>query len=594
MRDGPKTTDMPAPANPPASALLNGTEADDAAGLDSIGQSETPDQTRRIAFWVAVLLAVYGALQYRYVLGMSFVLDDYTILDKVIHAKFASLWTSENPLWGWYRPWSRELHFWTLSRLFGPNALPFRVASVALWAGVLVAYYTFVRRLQGTRAAVVATVGAATLAAWGSTLGWAAGVQELWMLLFALVFLHAMARRRGFTALLALAGALLSKETAAVLPAIALLFVLAMDRDPPGVALRRVAPQFVVVAFWVVLHPFLTARLAGSFERPHSAGAGISLLGITLRTLLSVVNLEQWPSPDTGWLDAIIPALPSIALLALGTAWALRRVKSPVAVAGRPTIFAVGWAVLGALPLFMPGVGWLSYYALFCALGVWATMCGLLARRPWLAAGFIGLMAALQAAHAHTPSNEWGDDWFLRRTAYFEAGLKQQLMQRHPALPPHSRLYFASVPVGTGIGQPWFNPALRVWYDDSTMVAGFVRNYVPRRAGERGFDYFFRFDDSTHVWFETVPGTENLAEARRLNPQWETDHGALAILLGRAGDWRGAAKETKKLITVSPANPQYAFNLAVCLGNLGDTLGMKRYEQLADSLRSALTSSESP
>jgi len=178
------------------------------------------------AAWIVALLALYGAFQYRFVFGLPFVSDDYTILDKVGHATFASLWTAEHPLWGWYRPWSRELHFWTLSRLFGPGELPFHAASLLLWNGVLTAYFLFVRRLQGTPAAVVATAGAATLAAWGSALSWAAGAQELWMLLFALLFLHAVARRSFVAALLALAGALLSKETAAILPAIAFLYAL--------------------------------------------------------------------------------------------------------------------------------------------------------------------------------------------------------------------------------------------------------------------------------------------------------------------------------------------------------------------------------
>jgi hypothetical protein len=566
----------------PNIAVLPSVEAA-AATVPALPRSGPPG-----ALWVAVLLAVYGALQYRFVFDVSFVLDDYTILDKVGRATFESLWTAENPLWRWYRPWSRELHFWTLSRLFGPSEFPFRVASFALWAAVLVAYFTFVRRVQGASAAVVAALGAATLAAWGGTLGWSAGVQELWMLLFALIFLHATARRRGLAALLALAGALLSKETAAVLPAIALLYAIAIDRDRPGAALRRVAPQLVMVALWAVLHPFLRTRLAGPLEPPGSSAASPSPLEIALRTLLSVVNLEQWPAPDTGWLDAIVPALPSIALLAAGTAWALRRVGPPVPTAGRPAIFAIGWAVLAALPLFTPGLGWLSYYALLCALGLWAAMSGWLARRPWLAAGVVGLVAALQPVHAHTPSYEWGSDWFLRRTAYFVGGLEQQLKQRHPELRPHSRVYFANVPIGTGIGQPWFNPALRVWYRDSTLAGDFIRNYTSRGAGEpRDRDYFFHFDDRTHVWFEIVKGPEDIARERSLNPRWETDHGSLAILLGNAGDWRGAAEEIEKLRTVSPENPQYAFYLSICLGNLGDGLGMRRHRQLADSLRSA-------
>src|SRR5436190_19525032 len=204
---------------------------------------------------IALLVAAYGALQYRFVFAMPFVSDDYTILDKVLRASFASLWTAAHPLWSWYRPWSRELHFWALSRVFGTREMPFHVASFTLWAGVLVAYFTLVRSCAGAVAAVIATAGAATRAAWASALSWAAGVQELWMLLFALLYLHACAAGRQVAAALALAGALLSKETAAVLPAIALLHALALERERPLAALRRVAPQWLMVALWAVLHP---------------------------------------------------------------------------------------------------------------------------------------------------------------------------------------------------------------------------------------------------------------------------------------------------------------------------------------------------
>src|SRR5262249_18403020 len=223
--------------------------------------------------WIAALLAAYGALRFRHVFGLPFLSDDYTILDKVGRASFASLWSAQRPLWGWYRPWSRELHFWALSRLFGPSELPFHIASLALWLAVLTAYFALVRRILGARAAAIAAAGAATLAAWGGVLSWAAGAQGLWMRLFALLFLHAEARRRPSLSLLALAGALLSKETAAVLPAIAFLHATVFDGERPRSALRRVAPHLVVVASWAVLHPFLRARLAGHVaERAASGG----------------------------------------------------------------------------------------------------------------------------------------------------------------------------------------------------------------------------------------------------------------------------------------------------------------------------------
>lgn len=175
-----------------------------------------------------------------------------------------------------------------------------------------------------------------------------------------------------------------------------------LDRDRPGLALRRVAPQLVMVALWAALHPFLRERLAGHLAQPGADAGRISPVSIALRTLLSVVNLDQWPEP--GWLGALVPALPGIALLAVGLAWALRHVQpvaraphSPARASGAPGLFALGWAALAALPLFMPTVGWLSYYTLLSALGAWAAF----ARLPCMVSRLDrdrGLLPALRSA----------------------------------------------------------------------------------------------------------------------------------------------------------------------------------------------------
>ena len=560
------------------------------------------------AAWIVLLIAAYGVLEYHFILGMPFLADDYTILDKVSRASFASLWTAEHPLWKWYRPWSRELHFWTLWRLFGVTELPFHTATFALWVAVLSAYFTFVRRIMGPAAGVIAAAGAATLAGWASALDWAAGSQELWMLLFALLSLHAFARRSTLAACLALAGALLSKETAAVVPAIALLYALALDRDRPMAGLRRVAPQLAMVAVWAVLHPFLRVRLAGQ-----AAGTGregeTSPVSIVLRTALSMVNLDRRPEPEIGWPGALIPALPGIVLLAAGVAWALRGAARSAseaeatqaaragARAGAPAVapvtFALGWAALAALPLFMPSVGWLSYYALLTALGAWAAVASVLARWPRLAVGVVAIAAVLQPVHAATPSLEWASDYYHPRAAFFVGRLKRDLLLRHPSLPEHSRLFFVNVPNATGIGESWFDPVFRVWYRDATITGHLYRRYEPRGAGEpRDRDYFFRHENSTFSWVEMIKGPEDVERERRANAAWESDHHFLAMLLGNAGEWRGAAGEIEKLMRVFPGDPQYPRNLAVCLGSLGDTLGMRRSIRMADSLVAARRSGE--
>src|SRR5437870_5247848 len=82
-------------------------------------------------------------------------------------------------------------------------------------------------------------------------------------------------------ALLAAALALLSKEPAAVLPALALVHALAIDRDPPRAALGRALPLVALVAGWAALHPALGGALGRAGPRPlleaHAGGFGALL-----------------------------------------------------------------------------------------------------------------------------------------------------------------------------------------------------------------------------------------------------------------------------------------------------------------------------
>jgi hypothetical protein len=166
--------------------------------------------------WLLAAIVAYAVLRFGPVLRLPFLFDDYTILEKVRRHSLPELWAPRELLYGWYRPWSRETHFWALSHAFGVHPLPFHVASLVLWIASMGAFATLVRRVAGERAAVIAACG---LAANERVVGHAAvggGAQELWMVLLALLALHALLSRRGGLAALALAGALVSKETACV------------------------------------------------------------------------------------------------------------------------------------------------------------------------------------------------------------------------------------------------------------------------------------------------------------------------------------------------------------------------------------------
>ena len=521
---------------------------------------------------VALLLVAALAFQYGRALGMPFLGDDYSILDKVRGASFAELWQRNRLLYYWYRPWSRELHYWWIERAFGIRERPFHLASFALWIGVMLSYFTLARRLIGGRAAAVACAGIAALAAWAGTLMWVAGVQELWMLLWALLFLHAFAARAGWLALLGFALALLSKETAAVLPAIALAWALAVDRDPPLAALARIAPLAALLAGWLLFHPWLWAQLHGPLAGNTEVLSRLPSAVTAQRFALSLVNLDERPAPADGVWPALRAGLAGpIAIVAL----VLLALVARAAPRGTPRARgggAVGtvWTLAGALPLFAPSIGWHAYYGLLGALGAWLLIAPALARRPALALLIVGAVACLRPLRAATPSWDWSSMAYQERAGFFLGRLRDDLLRQHPAVSPHSRFYFSRVPqnIGLVVGD---GAALRIWYRDSTLRGGFLSDYRPRDPGTvaAGPDFFLRYD-STATWVEVVKGAEDLAAARARNPHWETDHRELALALGRAGDWNGAIGELEKLAAAKPTSIEYALNLGTLYERTGN------------------------
>src|SRR5262245_30934199 len=99
--------------------------------------------------WIALAigLGVLLATQYGNLITIPLVSDDYMILDKVQDAGFGSLWQFRSLFENYYRPWSRELHYWAIQRGFGLDPAAFHAVSVALWLAAMALFYAIVRRL---------------------------------------------------------------------------------------------------------------------------------------------------------------------------------------------------------------------------------------------------------------------------------------------------------------------------------------------------------------------------------------------------------------------------------------------------------------
>ena len=583
--------------------------------------------TARTRAWPALALPVvitgltlFGFLQYGDTLRLPLVGDDWFFIDKTRHLSWATVWAPRDLVPAYYRPWSRELHYGVLQRIAGASGTPFRIANLGLWLGVMALYFALVRRLAGTRVAGVAAAATAALAGWGVLLVWPAGAQDLWMLLFALLFLHGFARRRALPALAALALALLSKESAAVLPAIAFAHAWTVDGSSPGAALRRVAPGLALVAAWAMFHPLIGGRLWGAPQGVPPFAEHVSAAAAALRTLLASFDLDALPAPDDDWSMVVVRGILGAVLLAGLAALALRPGPAPAGAerrgaasaraeratasadaarprAPRPAIapvlrFGAAWAVIAWLPLARPGLGWHAYYTLLGSLGAWLAIAALLASRPRLALATVALLPMLRAARGATFADDWGTEWYQRRAGRLVAVMKRDLLERHPSFPPGSRVFLADLPGGVSlVAGPGNSPALKAWYHDPALWVAFLSQYRARGPHDPpGRDYFF-VGRENGSWNELVVGPEDVA-ARQVIPHWSDYHQNLADVLYRGGDVRGALAESEKLAEAMPERFEFALNAGVCARALGDTAAASRWFARAAAAQRSVSGSK--
>ncbi len=536
------------------------------------------------------LLVLFLFARFRDAFGLPFLNDDYVFLDHVAHKSFANLWGFTHLAFHWWRPWSREFHYWWLQHAFGPVEWPFHFASLVLSGGVLAAYWALARRLAGAPAAAVAVAGAVTLPGWGLLMLWSAGAQDLWMLLLSVLSLFAWCAGRPGWATLAYAAALASKETAAPLPLLFLAHDMWVTRRPWQESVVRMAPALLVGLTWAFAHPLVLGRLWGETVAPlPPSPAAVAPWTALLKSALAVVSLDLWPSPDGGWRtvwwDAVRGAFLVVAFLELlarpdarpsdilgGTRAARLRGVLPLAFA---------WWLLGTVPLLLPGLGWHVYYAQFAALGAWLGIGRLLARQSGFAMAFLAVLAVIGAGRAATLSDDWGEAAYQRRAGAFVADIKQNLMTAHPTVTPHSRLWFVRLPNNVGF-LAGDGPAVRVWYRDQTLKGGYYSAYTPRAANEpSGPDLFFRMDEAgkfLEVKRDAADDTLSIASTaaadsaeRVTNPRWQTDRLSLASALAGGRDWRAAAAEFRRLAIAYPDSSGYAFDAASAFMQAGDT-----------------------
>jgi hypothetical protein len=531
---------------------------------------------RALSIGVALALGAFLGLQYAGALRGPFMADDYLFLTRVRDASLATLLSANTIVAHYYRPWSRELHYWALQRLFGPNEAIFHAVNLLLALAAMWLFFRLASRVAGARAAVIATAGIALAAGWGTLMGWVAGCQDLWMMALGLAYLNLAIAGRRPAALVCLALALLSKETAAVLPAVALLHAVLVARRPLREALRGAGGDLLMLAAWLALHPMFGGRLLAA----HGAASGEASSAIDpvnlVWAVLSLANVDVPPVPEHG-LAGVLPACwPGAVLLPLGLAWALRSSRgatrgAPAAARAsrsRIALWGAAWAALGMLPLLMPGLLWQPYYFLLGSFGAWLAIAVWLERWPTLAIVLLVALGVLRTTRAQTPQARMGNEWTQARMATLTRRMRDDLRRLHPTLPPHARIFFGEAPWGLGLitGHP-DSPALRVWYGDTTLSGGYYSDYAARPTSmPPGRDFVFLFDSDGHVR-EVVVGPEPAGTPR--DTIWEKDHAHLAVRFARAHDLAASEGEWRKLVAAFPHRFEYAYNLGESFAQAG-------------------------
>jgi hypothetical protein len=529
----------------------------------------------------ACLLLVYGRA-----LSLPFLGDDYVILDKVSRSSFRDLWAPRELFFNWYRPWSREFHYWVLLRAVGLGETAYHVVSFCLWLAVMVLYFSLVRGIsRRTSVATLATVGVASLVLWSAPLMWIAGVQDLWMLVFGLLFLHAVVRGQVRWALVPLVLALLSKETAAVLPILAAAYLFIVERQGPRQVVQRTLPMWIMLGAWAVLHPTLSARFFGSLPHSLETEQRLSPAMTLVRTLLAQVNLDGPLAPELGWRPILLGGAVAAAILTAVLALAMRFDKDPGLEGERRQsliMFGAVWAVAGWSLLFLPSIGWHAYYGSLGSLGCWLSVATLLGPHRRVAYAFLVIVTLLGGARAATPSWDWGTFWYQKRAGSLLGGIRSQLFAGHPTIPPHSRLFFANLPNNIGL-LAGDGPAIRIWYRDPTLRARYYSEYSVRPPGDSlGADLFFRFDPD-HGLTEVLTGPEFDAPEQSRAVEWQHNQRALASLFLRAGNLRGAAGSYARLWRYFPQQAENALYAATLYDAAGDSLQAARYYRAASS-----------
>ncbi len=451
---------------------------------------------------IPILLAVVLCLP---CLGLGYFWDDFVFLTRVQSDPIAALGPEPG---SFYRPLPRAVYFWPLAPLGSSGAVVAHAANLALFALSIALLVSLVRNLAGARAGVFAGIAFAALAPTPSLVAWASGSQDLLAIALTLAALQLRNSGRNFFAGIAWAGALLSKETAAVaLPAL-IFWDSIVGRRPFRIYARALGYGGLALG-WVLLHPGIPDLAARGFASEPKGYVGFANMAVSefhgKRYLLALFNVPAaqgaavWPAwPKEGTAIGIGAMVLAVAG-ALST-WRLGTV---------PTIrLSIPRAMLLALLISLPAIvlpalliqRWAAYFVCLPAIGSSLLIGVLLSRGPpvigaLVLAGYVGLGWACRGVEV-SGADTLNEKRFVAASAAIRQ-VERSFRKLHPTLPAESQVLLSVASSGVlGIhGTMHDGQALRIWYRDPTIstLRPERREPVPRA------EFLFRITSSRDV-----------------------------------------------------------------------------------------------
>lgn len=263
---------------------------------------------------IAVTLIIYYPS-----LFVGFWTDDYAFIDAVGRfdlPDYLRLYFDPRLQWHWYRP-MQGLQWWSAFQLFGGDARGHHLIQVGLHILNACLLFDLTRALtQRWRVALIAALIYATLAVDSLAVAWV-GVADPLVGVFYLLTLRfwfnylTRARARWYAlTLLALIGALFSKEVAAPLP----LALFLMDRWLVGkpLSLRNALKRYALVVVLLTIYGALEWNVLtrGLFTQHLGYGIGTHIFGALVHHLTTLAFPWGLPAPFNWlWLGIVIVAL---------------------------------------------------------------------------------------------------------------------------------------------------------------------------------------------------------------------------------------------------------------------------------------------